>query len=51
MLMRSRINIKYKRIKLSLGLQQINSGRKYDEVLFWGRIEGTKKDYYIAIAL
>mmetsp|Transcript_16183 Transcript_16183/g.18576 ORF Transcript_16183/g.18576 Transcript_16183/m.18576 type:complete len:304 (+) Transcript_16183:34-945(+) len=45
------------RMKLQIALQKINDSEsiipedKLDQVLFWGRIEGTVKDYYIAVGL
>lgn len=39
------------KMKLELSLIKISEKEKYDQVLFWGKIEGTAKDYYIAIGL
>jgi radial spoke head protein 9 len=38
------------RIKLETLLDQLKSEIKCDEMLFWGKIIGVEKDYYIAIA-
>lgn len=40
-----------KRIKLEIGLQEICESKKYDQILFWGRIRGLKSNYYIAMAI
>lgn len=39
------------KLKLELSLPKINEENKYDQVLFWGKIEGSVADYYIALAL
>lgn len=39
------------KLKLELSLPKINEENKYDQVLFWGKIEGSGADYYIALAL
>jgi len=39
------------RMKLELSLLKISETEKFDQVLFWGKIEGTAKDYYIAVGL
>ena len=39
------------RIKLLTILDQLKSDIKCDEMLFWGKILGAEKDYYIAEAL
>lgn len=39
------------RIKLDLTLSKLADKTKFDQVLFWGKIEGMTKDYYIAEAL
>jgi radial spoke head protein 9 len=38
------------RIKLETLLDQLKSEIKCDEMLFWGKIIGVEKDYYIAVA-
>ena len=38
------------RIKLETLLDQLKSEIKCDEILFWGKIIGVEKDYYIAVA-
>lgn len=39
------------RMKLELALLKITETQKFDQVLFWGKVEGVVKDYYIAVAL
>ncbi|CAD8211734.1 unnamed protein product [Paramecium pentaurelia] len=39
------------RIKLKLAILKIQEHYTFDEVLFWGRVEGVEKDYYIAIGI
>merc|ERR1711939_894597 len=39
------------KIYLELGLMRILENEKIDQLMFWGRIRGTTKDYYIAIGL
>lgn len=42
------------RLKLNLGLQHLlnnASPEDFEELLFWGRISGTEKDYYIAMGV
>ena len=42
------------RFQLELGLRTLlnNSSKEdFEELLFWGRINGTERDYYIAIGL
>lgn len=39
------------RIGLDIGLQRLLEVEKVDTALFWGRIRGTTKDYYIAVGL
>ena len=36
------------RVKLELTFSKLTDKTKYDQVLFWGKIEGMNKDYYIA---
>lgn len=38
-------------LKLELALMKINEAGRFDQVLFWGKIEGSGGDYYIALAL
>ena len=38
-------------MKLELSLIKINEKEKYDQILFWGKIEGLNKDYYIAVGM
>lgn len=38
-------------MKLELGLMKINENERFDQVLFWGKIEGIAGDYYIALCL
>ena len=38
-------------IKLQTTLDQLKSDIKCDEMLFWGKVNGIEKDYYIALAL
>lgn len=39
------------RLKLDAGLRRQADGTKYDNFLFWGRISGSKSNYYLALAL
>jgi len=39
------------RMKLEIALLQINESQKHEQILFWGKIEGTDSDYYIALGL
>ena len=39
------------RLKLDSELSKLKSEIKCDEILFWGKIMGSQKDYYIAEAL
>ncbi len=39
------------RIKLELVFSKLADKDTYDQVLFWGKIEGINKDYYIAETL
>jgi len=34
-----------------MALHQLHSEMKADELLFWGKITGVNKDYYIAVAI
>jgi radial spoke head protein 9 len=36
---------------LELALSKLQNDQNYDEILFWGKISGTVKDYFIALAL
>lgn len=36
------------RMKLELALMKLTEATNFDQILFWGKIEGIKKDYYIA---
>jgi radial spoke head protein 9 len=36
---------------LNVGLMRIMKTEKIDQLMFWGRIRGMQKDYYIAIGL
>lgn len=38
-------------MKLELSLLKISEKEKFDQLMFWGKIEGLVKDYYIAIGL
>ena len=38
-------------MKLELALMKINEAERFDEVMFWGKIEGSGGDYYIALGL
>lgn len=38
-------------MKLELSLLKMSEKEKFDQILFWGKIEGIAKDYYIAVAL
>lgn len=39
------------RLKLETSLDQLQQEIKCDEIYFWGKILGTEKDYYIALAV
>eukprot|EP00831_Metopus_contortus_P047935 TRINITY_DN3885_c0_g3_i3.p2 TRINITY_DN3885_c0_g3~~TRINITY_DN3885_c0_g3_i3.p2 ORF type:complete len:117 (+),score=29.16 TRINITY_DN3885_c0_g3_i3:135-485(+) len=39
------------RVQLKLALLKLQEAEEFDEVLFWGRIRGEVRDYYIAIGL
>uniref|UniRef100_A0A7S3KNQ9 Radial spoke head protein 9 homolog n=1 Tax=Euplotes crassus TaxID=5936 RepID=A0A7S3KNQ9_EUPCR len=39
------------RIQLDIGLTNLNNSIECDELLFWGRINGLKADYFIAVAV
>lgn len=39
------------RIQLEIGLTNLNNSIECDELLFWGRINGLKADYFIAVAV
>ncbi|KAL4462089.1 hypothetical protein ABPG74_000934 [Tetrahymena malaccensis] len=39
------------KLKLELSLLQITETEKFDNILFWGKINGVKFDYYIAVGL
>lgn len=34
-----------------MALIKLSETEKADEILFWGKIEGTQKNYYIAMSL
>jgi radial spoke head protein 9 len=38
-------------MKLELALMKLTETTDFDQILFWGKIEGIKKDYYIAQGL
>mmetsp|Transcript_111170 Transcript_111170/g.166523 ORF Transcript_111170/g.166523 Transcript_111170/m.166523 type:complete len:102 (+) Transcript_111170:52-357(+) len=44
------LNIEEK-LKLKLALLKLSESEKCDEMKFWGKIEGTAKDYYICCTL
>ena len=37
-------------MNLEIALMKLNETEKADEILFWGKIEGTQKNYYIAVS-
>jgi len=39
------------RMKLELSLLKLNETQQFEQILFWGRIEGIERDYYIALGL
>ncbi|CAD8126831.1 unnamed protein product [Paramecium sonneborni] len=39
------------RMRLQLAILKIQEHYVFDEVLFWGRVEGIEKDYYIALGI
>lgn len=38
------------RLNLELLLMSLSETENKDEILFWGKIEGTQKSYYIAVS-
>lgn len=46
----STINVE-ERLKLELAFLRLQESEKFDQILFWGKIEGIASDYYIAIGL
>lgn len=39
------------RMRLELALLKITENYKFDNIYFWGRIEGVERDYYIALGI
>lgn len=39
------------RIQLEMALHELQSKINAEEIMFWGKINGLEKDYYIAVAL
>ncbi|EGR29932.1 radial spoke head protein, putative [Ichthyophthirius multifiliis] len=39
------------RMKLELSILKINENENFDQILFWGKIQGVKADYFVALAL
>ena len=39
------------RVQLELGLEKLANQESCDELLFWGKVIGTAKDYYLALAV
>lgn len=39
------------RMKLEISLLKISETEKFDQILFWGKVQGLKLDYYIAVGL
>jgi len=39
------------RMKLELALLKLTQNGKFDQLLFWGRIEGIASNYYVALGL
>ena len=39
------------RMSLDLALAQLKSDTAFSDILFWGKVNGTVKDYYVALAL
>ena len=39
------------KMNLNLSLLKIHEIEDFEEVLFWGKIKGSTRDYYIALAL
>lgn len=44
------LNIEEK-MKLEIALLKLNETQKFEQILFWGKIEGIEKDYYVALGL
>ena len=44
-------NNKIIRLKLNIALLRLTSNYNFDQVVFWGRIDGTLSNYYVAIGL
>lgn len=40
-----------KRIKLEIAFSELCDSKKYEQVLFWGRLKGEQFNYYIALAI
>jgi len=38
-------------MQLEMALHQLHAEMKADELLFWGKITGVNKDYYLAVAI
>jgi radial spoke head protein 9 len=43
--------IMFIRLGVDIGIQRLLETEKLDTIMFWGRIRGTTKDYYLAIGL
>lgn len=39
------------RMKLEIALLKLNETQKFEQILFWGKIEGIERDYYIALGV
>lgn len=39
------------RMKLELAILKLNETEEFDQIVFWGKIEGIAKDYYLALGL
>jgi len=39
------------RMKLELAILKLNETEEFDQIVFWGKVEGIAKDYYVALGL
>jgi radial spoke head protein 9 len=39
------------RLGVDIGIQRLLESEKLDTIMFWGRIRGIAKDYYLAVGL
>ena len=41
----------FKRVKLEIAIGEVCDSKKFDQLLFWGRIQGEQFNYYVVLAL